>query len=59
MSSSDFESSLLCAIKPNISKMRMVLKEPIPAKERLLITLRFLVFGDSYVSLQYLFKISK
>ncbi|CAH1980432.1 unnamed protein product [Acanthoscelides obtectus] len=33
--------------------------ESIPAQERLALTLRFLATGDTYVSLQYLFKICK
>jgi hypothetical protein len=34
-------------------------RKPTPVQERLALTLHFLASGDSYISLQYLFKISK
>jgi len=42
-----------------ISKKNTVFRKDISFQERLALTLRFLASGDSYVSLQYLFKISK
>lgn len=55
---SDFEF-LLNSIGPSISRQDTRFRESIPAQERLALTLRFLSTGDSYVSLQYMFKISK
>ena len=57
MSFEDFEY-LLHKIEPIISKKDTKWRKAIPAKERLALTLRFLASGDSYKSLQYLFKIS-
>ena len=57
MSFTDFEY-LLEKILPIISKQDTTFREAIPAKVRLAVTLRFLVTGDSYRSLHYLFKIS-
>lgn len=48
---------LLCSLLENkIRKNDTNYHDAITFKERLLITLRFLASGDSYVSLQYLFK---
>jgi len=57
MSLSDFEY-LLTLISPIISKQVTQLRDSIPAKIRLAITLRFLATGDSYKSLHFLFKVS-
>lgn len=57
MSLSDFEY-LLTLISPIILKQDTQLRDSIPAKIRLAITLRFLATGDSYKSLHFLFKVS-
>ena len=58
MDPSDFEL-LLNLIGPIIKKPDTSYRPSICPKDRLLLTLRFLATGDSYTSLQYLFKISK
>ena len=58
MKSTDFET-LLQQIGPTISKQDTTFREPIPAIERLMLTLRYLATGDSFTSLMYTFKISK
>jgi hypothetical protein len=58
MSSEDFEH-LLTLIEPAIRKQDTNYRIAISSKERLAITLHFLARGDSYISLMYLFKISK
>lgn len=57
MTLTDFE--ILLSISPIISKQDTDFREAIPAKFRLIMTLRFLASGDSYRSLHYLFKVSK
>jgi len=46
-------------IGEKISKKDTSFRKDISVQERLAMALRFLASGDSYVSLQYLFKISK
>lgn len=57
MSMTDFEF-LLQKVSPIISKNNTPMREAIPAKIRLAITLRFLASGDSFESLHFLFKVS-
>ena len=57
MSPSEFEF-LTNLIEEKISKKAQRSRKPFLFR-RLLLTLRFLASGDSYVSVQYLFKISK
>ncbi|XP_049769174.1 uncharacterized protein LOC126106822 [Schistocerca cancellata] len=56
VSSNDLEC-LLTLIAPVISKRDTKFRTAISAKERLLVTLRFIATGDSYKSLMYLFRI--
>jgi len=58
MSPQDFEF-LLQKIGPKIAKADTNFRRAIPVQLRLAITLRFLATGDSYTSLQYVFKVSK
>jgi hypothetical protein len=46
-------------LEKKISKKDTAFRKTISVQERLALTLRFLASGDSYVSLQCLFKISK
>jgi len=58
MSPSEFEF-LINLIGEKISEKDTVFRKAISVEERLALTLCFLASGDSYVSLQHLFKISK
>jgi len=58
MSLSAFEF-LINLIGEKFSKKDTAFRKAIAARERLALTLRFLESGDSYISLQYLFKICK
>jgi hypothetical protein len=58
MSLSEFEF-FVNMIGENISKKDAAFRKAISIQESLALTLPFLASGDSYVSLQYLFRISK
>lgn len=58
MTTQDFEH-LMSLVDFKVRKMDTNMREAITVKERLTLCLRFLATGDSYSSLQYLFKISK
>ena len=58
MNKIEFEN-LYSLINAKISKKDTNFREAITTRERFLVTLRFLATGDSYTSLQYLFRISK
>lgn len=56
MTPEDFEN-LLSLVKPFIQKADTVMRASIPASTRLTLTLRYLATGDSFMSLQYLFRV--
>lgn len=56
MSANDFDF-LLDLVRPLIEKKNTRMRQSIPAGERLALALRYLATGDSYMSLQYLFRI--
>jgi len=58
LSPSEFEF-LIILIGEKVSKKDTAFRKAISVQERLALTLRFLASGDSYVSFQYLFRISK
>lgn len=58
MSTNDF-IFLLESIRDQISKNDTNFQKAVTAEERLAITLRYLATGDSFTSLQYVFKVSK
>lgn len=58
VSTTEFEL-IKSLIEPSVMKMNTQFREAISVTERLAITLRFLATGDSYTSLQYLFRVSK
>lgn len=52
-------NDLLSLVSPVITKQDTVMRKSITAKDRLILTLRFLSSGDSFSSLQFLFRIPK
>nr|XP_049462188.1 uncharacterized protein LOC120956968 [Anopheles coluzzii] len=58
MKHEDFDR-LYALVGPEISRMDTNMREAITAQERLLITLRYLATGETFASLQYLFRVSK
>jgi len=51
--------SLLGIVEPMITKQNIRFRESVPAEMKLEITLTYLATGDSFMSLMYLFKVSK
>lgn len=51
--------TILGIVEPMITKQNTRFRESVPAEMKLAITLRYLATGDSFMSLMYLFKVSK
>ena len=51
--------TILGIVEPMITKQNTRFRESVSAEMKLAITLRYLATGDSFVSLMYLFKVSK
>lgn len=58
MTPNNFET-ILNLITPSIQKKDTLLRDAIPARIKLQITLNYLATGNSYCSLQHLFRVSK
>lgn len=58
MSSEDF-NYLLSWVTPKIQKEDTCMRKAIPAGEKLALTLRYLATGETFASLQYMFRIPK
>lgn len=58
INSTDFEY-LMNLIGPKIKRRNTAFREAMSVQDRLAVTLRYLATGDSFTSLQYLFRISK
>lgn len=58
LSNADF-NYLLNLVAPLITKEDTVMRKAIPAGEKLCVTLRYLATGETFSSLQYLFRIPK
>jgi hypothetical protein len=59
MPSSDFEFLINLICSKNCEEGYHIYRSAVPAEERLAVTVRFFVTGDSYTNLQYPFEISK
>uniref|UniRef100_A0A182YT06 Transposase Helix-turn-helix domain-containing protein n=1 Tax=Anopheles stephensi TaxID=30069 RepID=A0A182YT06_ANOST len=57
MTEEDFEY-VLAKISKKICKQDTYMRKAVTARERLIITLRFLATGESFQSLQFLFRVS-
>ncbi|XP_050527779.1 tubulin glycylase 3A-like [Daktulosphaira vitifoliae] len=57
--SSDLFETLLKYITPSIEKQKTVMRDALPARLKLQITLRYLASGDSFASLQYSYRVPK
>ncbi|XP_052889577.1 uncharacterized protein LOC128297897 [Anopheles moucheti] len=58
MTKEDFDQ-LLSFVGPRIQWMDTNMREAVTAQERLMITLRFLATGETFTSLQFIFRVSK